>query len=101
MIRTYFIIGLVVALVSTAMLAMYQTDRVRQMQDENRGLKFDIRNLKIAMALTDQLRKDNANVDKDAEDIRNDLRDAQGYGDPLSADVVRILDRVLSTGSTP
>jgi uncharacterized membrane protein len=91
-------LGLVLVLVGYAGLI---TIRAQDLADQNKSLTEDIKNIRAAMALTEQLRKANAILDKDQDDIRNDLRDAQGYSDLLSADVVRSLERLRAGSPAP
>lgn len=81
--------------------AGFITIRAQDLADRNKVLESDIKNIRAAMALTEQLRKANAILDRDQNDIRNDLRDAQGYSDPLAPDVGRVLERLRAGSSAP
>lgn len=79
----------------------FQSIRVKHLADRNEQLVTDIKNIRAAQALTDQLRKANAILNKDQDDISDDLRDASGYSDPLPPDVVRVLDRLRTGAPAP
>ena len=79
----------------------FQSIRANYLADRNVALQADIKNIRAAQALTDQLRKANANLNRDQDNISEDLRDATGYSDPLSPDVVRVLDRLRNDSAAP
>ena len=83
------------------LFAGFQTIRAKDLADRNDQLQTDIKNIRAAQALTDQLRRANAILDKDQDDIGDDLRDASGYSDPLPPDVIRVLDRLRPGSAAP
>ena len=92
--KVWTLLGLILALVGSVTFARIQLIRANHLADINRDLEVRIIRIKAGQALTDQLRKANAILNKDQQDIRNDLRDAKGYSDPLSPDVIGILERL-------
>lgn len=92
--RIWGTLGLVLTLVGSIYFARMQMIRANDLADQKRELEIRIIKIKAGQALTDQLRKANAILDKDQQSIREDLRDAQGYDDPLPPDVLRVLERL-------
>lgn len=101
MMKLWFYKGAAVAILALVLYAGIQTIRVRDLDDQNKKMKTEIINIRAAQALTDQLRKANAILDRDQDDIRTDLRDAQGYSDLLAPDVARVLERLRPGAPTP
>ena len=99
MIGSWFRTAMMTALSALILFAGIQTIRVNNLVDHNKKLKADMSNMLAAQVLTDQLRKANSILNKDQDDISGELRTVQGYVDPLSPDVIRVLDR-LHTGTT-
>lgn len=84
----------IMVVVVLVLLVGIQSIRAKHLGDLNKELRIQIIKIKAGQALTDQLRKANAILNKDQQGIEDDLRDAKGYSDPLPPDVIGILERL-------
>lgn len=97
-----YLTGLMIGSIVFLIIAVsVQTLRVQNLKEENKQISEDIASIRKGIALTESLRKANAKLNEDQNDIEHDLEDAQGHNDPLSDDIIGILGRLRTQGKAP
>lgn len=82
------------ALILSGSTIYIQKVRLEKIKMELVDTKSDLGKIRTAIALTESLRKDNAKLTKERDDLRRELKNARGYSDPLPPDIRGIIDRM-------
>jgi len=96
MIREKIMMIMAGCIVIGLMIISIQNQIIKREQARIKSLESDVATLIRGIALTDSLRKANADLDRFQAEIREDLVDADGYDDPLSDDLIGIHQRLQS-----
>ncbi len=92
---------MVVIIVLEGAALAYQTIKLRDSAKRSDDLQQEIFDMKLSVALTERLHEYNAELTQDQFDMGRDLQVAAGYNDPLSPDILRVLDRLHAATRAP